>query len=76
LIDYYKHNDSSNWSNKTSSCYYGRFKTGFWKQAYDEELMAVMSFKKRNGYKTNKKSFDLASATNEHTIKKYISTIM
>jgi hypothetical protein len=64
----------SNWSNKTSSCYYGRFKTDSG-NLYDEELMeGVMSFKKKKRTQNQQNTFDPQVQRMNNT-KKYIRTI-
>lgn len=77
-VDYYKHNDSAKAIGQIRHrlATMGDLKRDSGSNLYDEELMVgVMSFKKRNGYKTNKILSTWQVQRMNTPIKKYIRTI-
>jgi hypothetical protein len=78
LIEYYKHNDSAKTIGQIRHrlAVMGDLKQDSGSNLYDEELIMVMRFQKKETDTKPTKYFRPGSATNEHTNKKYISTIM
>ncbi len=78
-VAYYNNNDSSKTIGQIKHCLavLGDLKRDSGSRLYDEELMAgVISFKKRNGYKTNKILSTWHVQRMNNSIKKHISSIM
>jgi murein L,D-transpeptidase YcbB/YkuD len=78
-VAYYNNNDSSKTIGQIKHCLavLGDLKRDSGSRLYDEELMAgVISFKKRNGYKTNKILSTWQVERINISIKKHISSIM